>query len=258
MSIDMWRRYVAEFVGTCALVFAGTSMRALVGGETHDFAGVLLVHMAFGFTIVVMTYSLSTISGAHFNPAITFGFALSRCFPWRYVLPYWIAQIAGAIFASFLDFLLLPLQAAIAGYGANTPKIGYPQAVGVEIILTFILMFVAMATGTDRRVHRGVTGISAGLTVLMAGLVGNFLTGGSMNPARSLGPAIFGGSEALSTYWIYVVGPFLGATIASLLYGFLRGNKSTAKCVPEDIETVMGTASWPSAKKEVEAVKQAV
>src|SRR5690349_9504174 len=102
MSKDMWRRYIAEFVGTCALVFAGTTMRAMVGGETHDFAGVLLVHMAFGFVIVAMTYSLSTISGAHFNPSITFGFALSRCFPWRYVLPYWIAQFAGAIFASFL------------------------------------------------------------------------------------------------------------------------------------------------------------
>ena len=100
MSVKMWRRYIAEFVGTCALVFAGTTMRAMVGGDTHDFAGVLLVHMVFGFVIVAMTYSLATISGAHFNPAITFGFALSRCFPWRYVLPYWVAQFAGAIGAS--------------------------------------------------------------------------------------------------------------------------------------------------------------
>lgn len=258
MSIEMWRRYIAEFVGTCALVFAGTTMRAMVGGETHDFAGVLLVHMAFSFTIVAMTYSLATISGAHFNPAITFGFALTRHFPKRYVLPYWIAQFAGATFASCLTFVLIPQQEVIAHFGANTPKIGYPQAVGVEIILTFLLMFVGMATGTDRRVNRWVTGISAGLTVLMAGLVGNFLTGGSMNPARSLGPALFAGGEALSTYWIYVLGPILGATIASLLFEFLRGDKSAAKCVPEEMKTVIGTASLPPVKKEVEAVKQAV
>ena len=97
---SIWRCYIAEFVGVFALVFCGGTVRAMVGGDTHDLAGVLQVHMAFGFTIGVMVYTFSRISGAHFNPAITFGFAMARRFPWRQVFPYWLAQFAGAIFAS--------------------------------------------------------------------------------------------------------------------------------------------------------------
>lgn len=250
MSIAMWRRYVAEFVGTFSLVFAGTVMRTMVGGETHDFSGVLLVHMVFAFTITIMVYSLCIVSGAHFNPAITLGFTLSRHFPWRYVLPYWLSQFAGAVFGSFLLFLLIPDKAAIAHFGATTPKIGYPQAVGVEIILTFFLMFISMATGTDKRFNRGASGIAVGLTVLLCGLAGNFLTGGSMNPARSLGPALFAGSQALSSYWIYVIGPVIGACIGALLYEFLRSDKRSAKNVPEDIVESKGYVSSDETKRE--------
>src|SRR5690348_1377038 len=92
MHPDMLRRYAAEFLGTFALVFFGCGTRIMVGGETQDFAGILMVHIAFGFTIAAMIYTVSHISGAHFNPAITLGFATARRFPWRYVLPYWIAQ----------------------------------------------------------------------------------------------------------------------------------------------------------------------
>lgn len=236
MSRDMWRRYVAEFIGVFALVFAGTGMRAMVGGDTHDFAGVLLVHMVFGFTIAAMIYTLSNISGAHFNPAITLGFALVRRFPWRYVLPYWLFQFAGAAFASTLNFLLLPQAAAIAHYGATTPKIGHPQAVGIEIVLTFFLMFVSMAVATDRRINPSVAGVAVGFTVLLDGLFGNFLTGGSMNPARSFGPDLFAGGEALSTYWIYVVGPIIGASIGAVVYELLRGDKKSMKSVPKELE----------------------
>src|SRR5437763_5823321 len=107
MSASMLRRYVAEFLGTFALVFFGCGTRIMVRGETQDFAGILMVHLTFGFVIAALTYTLSHISGAHFNPAITLGFAASRRFPWRYVLPYWIAQFGGTLFASTLHFLLL-------------------------------------------------------------------------------------------------------------------------------------------------------
>ncbi len=231
----MWRRYVAECIGVFALVFCGGTVRAMVGGDTHDLAGVLQVHMTFGFTIAVMVYTFCRISGAHFNPAITLGFAVARRFPWRYVLPYWIAQFAGAILASTLHFLLIPHEATIAHFAATRPQIGYGQAVVVETVLTFFLMLVSMAVGTDRRVSQVVAGLTVGFIVIADGLVGNFLTGGSMNPARSLGPALFAGSSALSTYWIYVVGPFIGALLAAGIYELLRGDEKSVKDVPEEL-----------------------
>src|SRR5690242_18558427 len=100
MTSAMWKRYVAEFIGTFMLVFMGTGVRAMVGGDTKDLAGVLLVHLTFGLTVAVMIYSLCNISGAHFNPSITLGFAIVRVFPWRYVIPYWLAQFLGATAAS--------------------------------------------------------------------------------------------------------------------------------------------------------------
>ena len=231
----MWRRYIAECIGTFALVFCGGTVRAMVGGETHDLAGVLQVHMTFGFTIAVMIYTFSRISGAHFNPAITLGFAATRHFPWRYVLPYWLAQCAGAVLASTMHFLLFPNEAAIAHFASTRPQIGYVQAVVVECILTFILMLVSMAVGTDRRISQAIAGLTVGCVVIANGLVGNFLTGGSMNPARSLGPALFAGGTALSTYWIYVVGPCAGALLAAGIYELLRGDKKSAKDAPEEL-----------------------
>ncbi len=231
----MLRRYIAEFLGTFALVFAGCGMRAMVGGDTHDFAGILMVHMVFAFTITSMIYTLTNISGAHFNPAITLGFATARCFPFRYVLPYWFAQFGGALLASTLHFILLPEKAAIAHYGANMPKIGIGQALGIEIVLTFFLMLVSMATGTDRRTNRGAAGIAVGLTVLLDGLFGNSLTGGSMNPARSLAPALFAGGSALGSVWIYFVAPVIGSLLAVVMYQKIRGGGKYIKGVPEEL-----------------------
>src|SRR5205807_2335760 len=105
MGTDMLRRYAAEFIGTFALVFFGCGTRVAVG-DTTNFAGILVVHIAFAFTVAAMIYTLSYISSAHFNPAITLGFAISRRFPWRYVLPYWLAQFAGALLAITLHFTI--------------------------------------------------------------------------------------------------------------------------------------------------------
>jgi len=256
MSSAMLRRYLAEFVGTFLLVLMGGGVRAM-GGDTRDFAGIFLVHITFGMTVLALIYTIGYISGAHFNPALTFGFALSRHFPWRYVLPYWIVQIAGATFASLMHLILLGDRAAAVHFAANKPLNGVTpiQAVGIEVVLTFVLMFVNMGVATDRRVNRIVVGITVGFTILICGTFGNSLTGGSMNPARSLGPAFFGGPEVLSQVWIYIIGPIIGATIAALLFEVLRGGKQFSKGVPESLDPV-----HPKTDEEVneELVKEAV
>lgn len=233
MTLAMWKRYVAEFIGTFMLVFMGTGVRAMVGGDTKDLAGVLLVHLTFGLTITAMTYTLSNTSGAHFNPCVTLGFALTRFFPWRYVIPYWLAQFLGAVSASALQLFLFPGPAIHAHFGATIPHIGIPQALGVEAVLTFFLVFANMGLATDRRVSKAVVGISIGFVVLADGLFGNFLTGGSMNPARSLGPALIAGGEALANVWLYFVGPVIGALVGSFLFQFVREGQKYDRGTPE-------------------------
>src|SRR5947209_7922104 len=161
MNKDMLRRYGAEFIGTFALVFFGCGTRAMIG-ETHDFAGILVVHIAFAFIIGAMIYTLGHISAAIFNPALTLGFAISRCFPWRYVLPYWVAQFAGAILASAIHALILPDKAAAVHYGATIPKVGIVTALVIEAVLTFFLMLVNMAAATDKRFNRADSGLAVG------------------------------------------------------------------------------------------------
>src|SRR2546423_11915673 len=141
LSTAMLRRYVAECIGAFGLLFFGCGVRDWVGDvPVTDPAGVLVVHLAFGFAIAVAIYSLTHISSAHFNPAITFGFALSRHFRWKYVVPYWIAQFCGAILAIALHVLILPEKAVAAHFGATKPQGGVVPALTIEIILTFFLM----------------------------------------------------------------------------------------------------------------------
>jgi len=259
MSTAMLRRYLAEFIGTFMLVLMGTTARAIVG-DTANPAGILMVHITFGFTILAMIYTLGYISGAHFNPALTFGFALSRHFPWRFVVPYWVAQVLGATCASLLEFLLIGSRAAAVHFGATKPVDGTTtlQALGVEIVLTFLLMFVNMGVATDRRNYRIVCGLAIGFTVLVGGLVGNSLSGGSMNPARSLGPAFFAGPEALSQVWIYIVGPIIGAVIGALLFKVLRGTEKYAKGVPEELNPRQPESEEQAWEEEAEEASSGV
>lgn len=234
MSSIMFRRYLSEFLGTFAYVFFGAGTRILTGSE-HDAVSRLLVYFTFGFTLLALTYALGHFSGAPFNPATTFGFALARRLPWRYLLPYWLAQLAGALVASTAHFFLLPDRAASAAFGATIPTVGVVQAVGIETIISFFLMIVTMAAATDRRVSRGVAGLVVGATVAIGGWFAGPLTGGSMNPARSLAPALFAGGKALATVWIYWLGPLLGATLGAVVYEALRGGEEYALAIPAGI-----------------------
>jgi len=184
-----------------------------------------------GLAVLAMIYALGPISAAHFNPAVTLGFAVAGRFPWRYVVPYWIAEFLGGIAAAALAALFFG-----GGHGVHIPAPGpLWRAVGIETTLTFFLMLVIIAVATDKRANGAVPGLAIGLTVVFDVLVGGAITGGSMNPARSLGPALFGGSAPLSVYWIYVVGPLLGAASASLLYETIRGGEHHAQSAPNDI-----------------------
>lgn len=236
MRLAMFRRYGAELIGTFALVFFGCGARDMVG-DTRDFAGILLVHLAFGLTVAVMIYIFSYISSAHFNPAITFGFAISRRFPWLYVLPYWVAQLLGAFLAIALHTCILYPQAASAHFGATIPKIAVLPALLLEIVLTFFLMLVSMGTATDKRFKRSEGGLTVGFTIIVAGLFGNSLSGASMNPARSLAPAAFAGSAALPTLWLYLIGPLVGACLGALAYELCRGGEEHAKDALDELPT---------------------
>jgi len=234
MKTDILRRSIAELIGTFALVFIGCTTRAMVG-DTTNFAGILVVHLAFSLTIAAMIYTLSHISAAVFNPALTLGFAVSGRFPWRYVLPYWLAQFVGAILAVSLDLLILPQKAPAVHFGATLPKAGIVPALVIEVILTFFLMLVNMAAATDKRFKRSDSGLTVGFVILVSGLMANSLSGASMNPARSLGPALFAGGSPLTSVWIYFVGPFIGAMLAVAVYQAIRGGDGNVKDVLEEL-----------------------
>ena len=229
MDNGMMRRYIAEFVGTIGIVFAPVALSAtghLPGAES----GLMAAAWVSGLAVLAMIYALGHISAAHFNPAVTLGFALARRFPWRYVLPYWIAQLGGGIVGAALAALFFG-----GGHGVHVPAGPLLRAVGIEAILTFFLMLVIIAVATDKRANGAVPGLAIGLTVVFDVLIGGAVTGGSMNPARSLGPAFFGGARPLSVYWVYVAGPVIGAAVAALLYESIRGGEQHAQGAPNDI-----------------------
>lgn len=230
MKDAMIRRYVAEFVGTFGIVFAPVALAgtAHFPGAAGDLSAAAWVS---GLVVLAMVYALGHISAAHFNPAVTLGFAVAGRFPWRFVLPYGAAQFGGGIVAAGLAALLFG-----RGYGVHISASGpLVRAVGVEAILTFFLMLVIIAVATDKRANGAVPGLAIGLTVVFDVLIGGPVTGGSMNPARSLGPALFGSPAALASYWVYVVGPILGAITAARLYGAMRGGEQYAQGAPNDL-----------------------
>ncbi len=181
---------------------------------TISHAGISVV---FGLAVAVMIYAVGHISGAHFNPAVTLAFAAARHFPFEEVLVYWFSQFTGALLAIGVLRFILPMGQS---YGATIPAVPWGQALCWEIILTFFLMFVIVAVATDTRAVGTMAGAAIGGTVMLAAWVGGPVTGASMNPARSLAPALFEGQ--LEVMWIYVLGPCLGAVAAALLYEAIR------------------------------------
>lgn len=201
------RRYLSELIGTFALVFAGTGAIVIndVSGGAVSHVGISLT---FGLIVMSMIYTLGSISGAHINPAVTFGFWISGRFPGKEVLPYAVSQLLGALLASLVLFLLFQHQ----GLGATIPSGSAGQSFFIEVILTFLLMLVILkvASGSDN--EKLMAGATIGAVVALEALFAGPITGASMNPARSLAPALVSGN--MGFLWIYMAAPFLGSSIA--------------------------------------------
>jgi aquaporin NIP len=209
------RRTGAELIGTYALVTAGCGaiiVNSQTGSLTH--VGVALT---FGLIIAVMVASIGHISGAHFNPAATFSFALIRRFPWHEVPIYVAGQLLGAVLGALT---LRGLFGLTANLGSTLPVIDSLHALGIEVVLTAILMFVITAVATDRRAPTLVAALAIGGVVALDALWGGPITGASMNPARSFGPALVAGDW--QDHWIYWIGPILGASLGAFIYQSIR------------------------------------
>lgn len=219
--VPLARALVAEAIGTFALVFAGAGA-VMVDARTHAL-GHVGVALTFGLVIMAMIYAVGHVSGAHFNAAVTFAFALTRHFPWRRALAYWVAQFAGALTAAAL---LRGSLGDVAHVGATLPSGSEGQSFLWELVLTVFLMFVVLAVATDTRAVGEAAAIAIGGTIGLDAMVGGPISGASMNPMRSLGPALVSGD--LHALWLYIVAPVLGASVGGLAYQFVRGEHQPA------------------------------
>jgi aquaporin NIP len=215
---DLARRATAEGIAAFALVFAGCG--AIVANAENDGAlGAVGVALTFGLVVMAMIYATGHLSGAHINPAVTVAFTLTRHFPAREAAAYVAAQIAGAVLGALA--LAAVWTDEPASLGATVPSVGAGSALVYEIVLTAILMFVIVAVATDTRAVGAAAAIAIGGAVGLDALFGGPVTGASMNPARSLGPALVSGEW--TDFWLYVVGPVIGATVAAFAYQAIRG-----------------------------------
>src|SRR5262245_32219359 len=218
------KRYVAEFLGTFVLVFGGCGS-AVLAGDKIGFAGIAL---AFGLSLLAMVYVIGPISGCHINPAVTLGVLLSGKMERRFAAGYVVAQILGAILAAAVLLVIARGMAtgydpAVSGFAAN----GYAEhspghfslgaAAITEVVLTALLIFTVIGA-TDVASPVGFAGIPIGLVLTVIHLVGIPVTNTSVNPARSIGPAIFVGGWAISQLWLFIVAPLLGAVVAAAAY----------------------------------------
>jgi aquaporin Z len=233
------RRHVAEGLGTFVLVLGGVGTAVLARGAV----GVLGIALAFGFTLLVLVYVVGPISGCHVNPAVTLGLLVARKIEPVNAAGYLVAQCAGAILAAATVWLIAdsrpfgysPADGGLGanGYGVHSPA-GY-DAVGAfiaEVLLTGLLVFTVLGA-TDVRAPFGFAGLAIGLALAVTNLVSIPIDNASINPARSLGPAVFVGGWALSQLWLFIVAPFIGALLAAGAYLLLRPGPQVAASTAE-------------------------
>lgn len=203
-----WRKFAAEAFGTFALVFAGTG--AIIANDT---SGGSITHvgvaLTFGLVVLAMIYSIGDVSGAHLNPAVTLGFFAARRFPASLLVPYVLSQFAGALVASGLLHLLFPAHLTL---GATIPAGPAAQSFVLEIVLTFLLMFVILSVSSGSKEKGMMAGVAIGAVIGLEALFAGPICGASMNPARSLAPAIVSGQ--VQCLWLYILAPLVGALLA--------------------------------------------
>lgn len=214
------KKYIAELLGTFILVFVGTSTAIFTAVSPESNGGALAVALAFGFSVVAGAYAVGHISGGHFNPAVSWGMFLSERLSFKDFLAYALAQILGGILGSATIWALFSsmqeagaVKYAANGIGQLTPF----GAILAEAVLTFIFVFVILSVTKEGFAASNLSVLIIGLSLVMLILAGANLSGASLNPARSIGPAIFAGGEALTELWVFILGPMLGASLSVLV-----------------------------------------
>ncbi len=218
MRVPLQHRLAAEAIGVALLVFFGPGA-AVISDYSGGVMNIEGIAAANGIIIMVLIYSLGHVSGAHFNPAVTLAFAMFRHFQPRDVVPYWGAQLLGAVVGAAM---LLALFGHAHHVGATLPSGTEMQSFWMEVVLSVLLMFVITAVATDTRAVGQAAAIAIGATVGIDVLLGGPISGGSMNPARSFGPAVVSGE--LHSLWLYIVAPFIGCALGAAAYTLVRGD----------------------------------
>lgn len=218
------KKYIAEFIGTLVLVLFACGVAAVTGcsGANPDTA-YLMTALAFGLVIVAMAYSIGNISGCHINPAVSIAMLVSGKMKIKDFIGYVVAQFAGAIAGAAILGAILGSNESLGQNGLYNGDI--IASLIVEVILTFVFVLAILGV-TSRIKNSSVAGIVIGLTLTLVHVFGIYFTGTSVNPARSFGPALFVGGEALSNVWVFIVAPLLGGVLAALVYKLLDGGKA--------------------------------
>jgi MIP family channel proteins len=219
--VNQWRRATAEAIGTFGLVLIGPGA-AMVDAATGGRVGTAGIAVAFAFVVTAMIYAFGALSGAHLNPAVTVAFWSIRRFPGRDVAPYIVAQCVGAVAASLV---LRTILGPVGHLGATLPSLSLASAGAIELALSFALMLVIMVVATNTRVAPAFAALAIGLTVGCCALAAGPLTGASMNPARSFGPAVVGGEWR--AHWLYWLAPIAGMLAAARTYVTVAASSST-------------------------------
>ena len=236
------KKYLAELIGTFTLVFIGCGSAALTGGVT-GVLGILGIAFAFGLSIVAMAYSIGNISGCHVNPAVTLAMLISGKISIKDAIVYVISQILGALAGSgFLYYILKSIEGvniSQVGLGANgfgdasAIGLGMTGALLVEVVLTFIFVITILGV-TSKEDYSHMAGLVIGLALVLVHIIGIPLTGTSVNPARSLAPALFLQGTPLNQVWVFIVAPLIGAAIAALVWKFLSSSSQEKSVIIEE------------------------
>jgi len=239
------RRLGAEFLGTFGLVFTGCGSAVLAAAFPTIGIGLLGVSFAFGLSVLVMAYAVGHVSGGHFNPAVTLGLAVGKRFAWREVPAYFATQVVAAIVAAAVLWVIANGRAgfdsvksgfASNGYGDRSPDhYSLLACLLIEIVLTAFFLYVILGA-TDTRAPRGFAPLAIGLSLTLIHLVSIPVTNTSVNPARSIGPALFAGWGAIGQLWLFILAPLIGAAIAGVSYHLIVGQQPDVVSLEEATE----------------------
>ncbi len=232
-------KYVAEFIGTLTLVLMGCGSAVIAGGNGTTGVGLLGISFAFGLSVVAMAYAIGYISGCHINPAITIGMVVAGRMKASESVGYIIAQILGAIAGAGILYVIASgkpgFDISTTGLGQNGYDTASPQQYSLmsgfiaEVVFTAIFLLVIFGSTSTKNIHGGFAGLAIGLSLVLIHIVGIPITGVSVNPARSIGPAVFVGGTALSQLWLFIIAPVLGSIIAAFIWRYFVESSDNIK-----------------------------